>query len=109
MQMNISIALLSLLISTGSFAADLNCEATTILFEGSGLKVGDKISFDATRSILTAKNISQSCVAGPKEMAAQLNASLILGCGDGNDKDLYIFNKDNNTVELMDIAVYTCK
>lgn len=106
MKMSLFITLLSVFVSTNSFAADLNCEATTILFEGSGLKIGDQISFNEDRSVLTAKNIRLSCKMG---LADKLNASMILGCGDGSDQDFYIFSKDTNTVELMDMAIYTCK
>ncbi len=108
MKMNLFIAVLSLLVTTNSFAdesnAKLNCRAETILSELAGIEVGHEISFSKDRSAVAAGQVQLNC----EKMPIITSHSLVLACG-GNDPDFYLFSQDGKTVELEDIAVYTCK
>lgn len=91
------------------YAGDLNCTATKIITKG-GVKRGDKISFNSSRTQVTGSNgYVDSCEKAPRSVVEQFGASDILGCGTSGDQDTYIIHKDGITVELLDIAIFTCK
>jgi hypothetical protein len=85
-------------------ANDLTCTATKILFP-CGVKVGDVITFNEDRSLL---NNDLQCEKAPAFVAQQLNASMVLGCGAKNDKDIFIFNQDQSEVELDQLVLFSC-
>lgn len=108
MKMNLFVAVLSLLVTTNSFAdestAKLNCRAETILSELAGIDVGHEISFNKDRSAVASGQIQLNCIKMPPLTSKY---SLVLACG-GSDPDFYLFSQDGK-VELEDIALYNCK
>jgi hypothetical protein len=108
MKKNLATVIVLGLFSASAFADNgLSCTASKILF-GNFIKIGEVITFNAARSSVTSLGQVIPCEPAPAGLAQPLNASLLLGCGQDNDRALFIFSQDGKTVTLQDIAAYSC-
>jgi hypothetical protein len=90
-------------------AADLKCKATKILSEGK-VKLGDQIIFNASKTkILRHNKFVDDCEMAPDLLSDFLGALSIVGCEENSEKrDVFYFNNDKESVELLGVAVFTC-